>query len=97
VPVPANRLAGGSGPEVEIDARVRPSSHAGLAVTELALVRSRPEHQDTPSITLAGRRMDGDSQAQPGMAPADARDQLAVVAFPYRERSGMTTGGADRA
>jgi hypothetical protein len=24
----------------------------------------------------------GDSQAQPGMAPADARDQLAKVAFP---------------
>jgi hypothetical protein len=37
-----------------------------------------------------------DSRAQPDMASANARDQLAVVAFPYRERSDMTTGGADR-
>jgi hypothetical protein len=97
VAVPADRLSGGSGPEVEIDLRPRPSSHAGLAAAELAPGRSRPEHQDAPSATPTGRRMDGDSLAQPGMAPADARDQLAVVAFSYRERSGMTTGGADRA
>jgi hypothetical protein len=95
--VPADRLAGGSGPEVEIDARARPYSHAGLAAAELAPGRSRPEHQDAPSATPAGRRVNGDSQAQPGIAPADARDKLAVVAFTYRERSGMTTGGSGRA
>jgi hypothetical protein len=75
VAVPADQLSGGSGPEVEIDARARPSSHAGLAAAELEPGRSRPEYQDAPSATPAGRRMDGDSQAQPGMAPADARDQ----------------------
>jgi hypothetical protein len=90
--VPRDRLAGGSGQEVAIDARARPPFHAGLAAAELAPGLSRPEHQDAPTATPVGRCMDGDSQAQPGMAPADARDQLAVVAFPYRKRSGIAWG-----
>jgi hypothetical protein len=46
VAVPANRLAVGSGPEVEIDTRARPYSHAELFAAELAPGRSRPEHEN---------------------------------------------------